>query len=477
MQLKKSIGLWSAISIVIGSVIGSGIFMKPATMAGQLGSPVLLIVVWILAGIISFFGGMVYSELGSMYPDTGGSYVYIQKMYGDFVAFLYGWSTIAVINTAAVAAIAFVCADYCGYFFHFPHFSVATEQSIRLHIPMVGNIFPLQNFAVKLLAILIIIGLTIVNYISVQSANAINFLTTAVKIIAFVVLILGILLFGHGDAKNLIKSSPHFNLGGWSLLGAFMAAMTGAFACYDGWININMVAGEIENPKKNLTKSLLIGIGTCVIVYVLINCAYMYMLPIDTMASSTLVASDATSKALGFGGGGIIAILIIITVFGATNINLLTSARIVFAMGGDKTFFSWAAKVHPKFQTPGNSVILIGVWSSLFVVSGSFDLLADMFIFMSWVFYGLTVVGIFILRKKHPDVERPYKVKAYPIVPLIFTIFTFSYTIVTLYTDIDHYRNGKSPVINSILGLLLTLAGIPLYWYLRKKNPATKISV
>src|SRR5215467_427803 len=235
MELKKTIGLWSAISIVIGSVIGSGIFMKPATMASQLGSPLLLIVVWIFAGIISFFGGMVYSELGSMYPSTGGSYVYIQKMYGDFIAFLYGWSTIAVINTAAVAAIAFVCAEYCGYFFHFPHFSAATEQSIHLHIPLVGNIFPLQNFAVKLLAILIITGLTIANYISVRYGNAINFLTTTVKIIAFVLLILGILLFGHGNIKNLITSSPRFKLAGWSLLGAFMAAMTGAFACYDGW--------------------------------------------------------------------------------------------------------------------------------------------------------------------------------------------------------------------------------------------------
>jgi len=176
MELKKSIGLWSAVAIVVGSIIGSSIFMKPATMAGQLGSPILLIVIWIVAGVVSLFGAMVFAELGSMFPETGGEYIYLQKAYGDFIGFLYGWSTIAVINTAAIAAIAFVCADYLNFFLHLPHFSVATEQSVKLHIPMVGNIFPLQNFGVKMMAFTIIAGLTIVNYISVRSGNAIQFI-------------------------------------------------------------------------------------------------------------------------------------------------------------------------------------------------------------------------------------------------------------------------------------------------------------
>jgi len=470
MELKKSIGLWSAVTIVVGSVIGSSIFMKPATMAGQLGSPLLLISVWIIAGVISLFGAMVFAELGSMFPETGGQYIYLQKMYGDFIAFLYGWSTIAVINTAAIAAIAFVCAEYINFFFYLPHFSADIEQSVKLHIPMVGDIFPLQNFGVKMVTVSIIAGLTTVNYISVRSGNAIQFIATLVKVLAIVLLVCGILFSGAGSSKNFTTNALGFHLSGWSLLAAIMAATTGAFACYDGWVNVNMVAGEIRNPERNLTKSLLAGLFICIAVYVLVNLAYMYVLPIDSMSQSPLVASDAAAKVFGVAGGSIIALLIIISAFGATNINILTNARIVFAMGEDRIFFSWAGKVHPSFHTPGNSVIIIGAWSSLFVISGSFDILADMFVFMSWVFYGLTVIGIFILRKKMPGAKRPYRVTGYPFIPIIFTLFTISYTVVTLYNDIDNYHKGKSPVINSVFGLLLTLAGVPLYIYFKKKK-------
>jgi APA family basic amino acid/polyamine antiporter len=471
-RLKKSIGLWSATTIVIGSVIGSSIFMKPATMAGQLGSPGLLIAVWIIAGIISLFGGMVFAELGSMFPETGGQYIYLQKMYGDFIAFLYGWASIAVINTAAIAAIAFVCSEYANYFLHLPHFNAVTEQSVKLHVPFVGDIFPLQNIGVKGLTIAIITGLTMVNYISVRYGNAVQFIATVLKTAVIVLLVFGILFSGAGSTQHFFINSAQFHLSGWPLFAAFMAATTGAFASYDGWVNVNMIAGEIKDPQKNLSKSLVFGLFTCILIYVLVNLAYMYALPIDTMAASPLVATDATAKILGAAAGSVIAALIIVSAFGATNINLLTNARVVFAMGEDKTFFSWSAKVHPRFQTPGNSVILIGVWSILFVISGSFDILADMFIFMSWVFYGLTVAGIFLLRKRMPDVHRPYKVRPYPLVPVIFILFTLFYLGTTLYSDISNYNSGKSPIINSVFGLLLTLAGIPLYWYLRRKKRA-----
>jgi APA family basic amino acid/polyamine antiporter len=469
-QLKKSIGFWSATTIVIGSVIGSGIFMKPATMAAQLGSPPLLIAVWIVAGVISLFGGMVFAELGSMFPQTGGQYIYLQKMYGDFIAFLYGWSSIAVINTAAIAAISFVCAEYANYFLHLPHFAAAIEQSVKLHIPFVGDIFPLQNIGVKLLAIAIIIGLTIVNYVSVRYGNAIQFVATVLKIAVIVLLVFGILFSGAGSTQHFFTNSSTFHLSGWALFTAFMAATTGAFASYDGWINVNMIAGEIKDPQKNLSKSLIIGLFACILIYVLINLAFLYALPVDTIAASPLVASDAAAKILGIAGGSVIALLIIVSAFGASNVNLLTNARIVFAMGEDRTFFSWAGKVHPRFQTPGNSVILISIWSILFVISGSFDILADMFIFMSWVFYGLTVIGIFILRKRMPHADRPYKVKPYPLVPVLFILFTLFYLSSTLYSDISNYNSGKSYFINSIFGLLLTLAGIPLYWYLKRKK-------
>ena len=469
-QLAKTIGLWSATTLVIGSVIGSSIFMKPATMAAQLSSPHMLIIVWIIAGLVSMFGAMAYAELGTMFPETGGQYVYLRYAYNDLVAYLYGWSSMAVINTAAIAAVGFVFASYAEYFISLPRFSAATEQSVVLHIPFVGDILPLQNFGVKGLAILMILFLTLVNYISVRSSNAIQFLATVFKVAVILILVLGIFFSGKGDTQNFITNVPEFDLSRWQLLGAFMAATTGAFAAYDGWNNLNMVAGEIKNPQRNITRSLIMGLWACIIIYVLVTLAYMYVLPIDTMAKSKLVASDAIGKALGNIGGSIVAILIIVSTFGATSANLLANARVVFAMGESKTFFSQTAKVHPKYKTPGNAVIILGIWSSLLVLSGSFDLLADMFIFVSWIFYGLVIFGLFILRIKMPGKERPYKAWGYPVVPFIFLVFTVIYIATTLYNDINNYVQNRSPFINSVFGLILTAIGIPLYFYFKAKN-------
>lgn len=469
-KLQKTIGLSSAITIVIGSVIGSTIFMKPATMAGQLGSPYLLLIVWIVAGIISLFGAMAFAELGTMFPETGGQYVFLRKAYGDFVAYLYGWGSIAVINTAAIAAIAFVCADYAGNFINLPHFKEATESSVIFHIPMVGDILPLQNFGVKMLAIGIIIVISTANYLSVRAGNSIQFISTLLKSLAIVILVFGILFSGKGSTKNFVQNSIHFHFSGWSLLAPFMAATTGAFAAYDGWNNLSMVGGELKDPKNNIVKSLLLGLLACIAIYVLISLAYLYVLPVDEMAKSPLVASDATAKVMGAAGGNLVAALIVICTFGAASANLLANARVVFAMAEAKSFFSWAGRVHPRFKTPGSSVLLLGIWSSLFVLSGSFDILSDTFIFMSWFFYGLVVFGVFILRRTMPVAERHYKVNGYPLLPAVFVLFTGFYLATTVYNDIGNYLNGKTPFINSVFGMLLTAIGIPLFFYFKRKN-------
>ncbi len=468
--LQKTIGPWSAISIVIGSVIGSNIFMKPATMAAQLGSPYLLILVWLVAGLISMFGAMAFAELGTMFPETGGQYVYLRYAYGDLVAYLYGWSSMAVVNTASIAATAFVLASYAGYFIPLPHFSNLTEHAYILHIPFVGDIMPLQNFGVKSLAIMVIMGLSIVNYISVKSGNGIQLIATVFKTAVIVMLIAGIFFSGKGHLVNFLTNGKDFHLRSWTLLAGFMAATTGAFAAYDGWNNLSMVAGEIRNPSRNITRGLMIGLWSCICIYILITLSYMYVLPIDAMAKSPLVASEATAVVMGNIGGTLIALLIVVSCLGGTNINLLTNARVIFAMAESKLFFNWSGKVHPKFNTPGNSVMLLGIWSSVLVLSGSFDILADMFIFMSWVFYGLVVMGVFIMRKKLPDADRPYKTWGYPLVPLIFILFTAVYIGTTVYNDITHYLNGSSPIINSAFGLLLTAIGIPLYYYFKRKK-------
>jgi APA family basic amino acid/polyamine antiporter len=472
-SLKKSIGLWSAVSLVIGSVIGSGIFMRPATMAAQLGSPTLLLGVWLIGGIVSLFGATIYAELGAMYPETGGPYIYLKEIYGEFIAFIYGWSTMAVINTAALASIAFVCGNYAEYFVHLPRFSPAVEHAVKWHIPYLADIYPLENFGVKGLSILILSLLTLVNYLSTRWGNGIQFVATLLKTLALVLVIGGILLSGKGHAANFVTNAPDFHAHAFLIFVAVMAATSGAFSSYDGWYNINMVAGEIIDPQRNLSRSLFIGLGACIAIYLLVNLAYLYMLPVGVMAGSSMVAADAMEKALGVSGAGVVAGLIIVSAFGATQNNLLTNARIVFAMGEGRTFFSWTGKVHPRWGTPGNSMILIGVWSMLFVLSGSFDVLADIFIFMSWVFYGLTAIGLFILRRKSPDLPRPYKAWGYPLAPLAFIVFTLFYLGTTLYNDITAYSSGKSPVINSVLGLLLTATGIPFYWYFQRQKHKT----
>jgi APA family basic amino acid/polyamine antiporter len=473
-SLQKNIGLWSAVSLVIGSVIGSGIFMRPATMAGQLGSPVLLLSVWVIGGAVSLFGAMIYAELGAMYPETGGPYVYLKEIYGDFIAFLYGWSTMAVINTAALASIAFVCADYTAWFVHLPRFSAAIEHSFKWHIPFVADIYPLENFGVKALSMLILLLLTTVNYLSTRLGNGIQFLATVLKALALVLVIGGILFSGKGDPANFITNSPAFHPQAFWIFAAVMAATSGAFSSYDGWYNINMVAGEIVNPQRNLSKSLFIGLGTCIGIYLLVNLAYLYVLPVGVMAGSSMVAADAVQKVLGSSAAGLVSALIIISAFGATQANMLANARITYAMGEGRTFFPWTGQVHPRWGTPGNAVIVIGVWSMLFVLSGSFDILADIFVFMSWVFYGLTAIGFFILRRKKPEILRPYKVWGYPWIPLAFILFTLFFLITTLYNDITAYSNGKSPIINSVFGLILTATGVPFYWYFQRQKRKTQ---
>jgi basic amino acid/polyamine antiporter, APA family len=467
-QLKKTIGLWSAVSIIVGGIIASGVFMKPATMAEQTGSPLWLTAVWIIAGIFSLIGALIYSEVGAMLPETGGQYVYFRHMYGKFVAFLYGWSAFAVINTASVAAISFVCSQYADFFLRLPRLNTVAEHSLVWHIPLLGNLYPLENLGVKSLAISLVIGLTVLNYISVRAGNALQVISTLIKVLVMAVLVFGIFFSGNGSIHNF-ADTPHPKYG-MSLLSGLVAALTGAFMAYDGWINITYVGGEIHNPQKVIPKSLLIGLFACISVYVLVNQAYLYVLPINKVAISPLVASDAIAVALGKTSGAIVAALIVICTFGAINANVMATARVTYAMGRDKIFAPWTGKDHPRFQTPGNALWLHGVWTSVLIISGSFDMLADMFTFVSWIAYLMGAVGIFILRKKMPDAPRPYKVWGYPLVPIVFILFASFYVVSTVWNDINNYVIGKAPVINSVLGLAITALGIPLFWYFNKRG-------
>jgi APA family basic amino acid/polyamine antiporter len=469
-KLTPTLGLWTSISLVIGGIIGSGIFMKPAIMAHQLGSPELLVLIWIVAGIITLFGALSNAEVAAMMPETGGQFIFFRHMYGEFIAFLYGWAAFAVFNTAGVASIAYVLGTYIEYFITLPKFSIATEKNIFLDIPFIGSIYPLENFGVKSVTILIVFFLSFVNYRSTRFGGNIQVVFTALKVLAIVIIIGGIFSSENGHAVNFFKDSAVIDPHGWALVGGIVAALAGAFWAYDGWNNITFVAGEIKDPQSNIPKSIFIGIVVCIVIYSLISLAYLYVLPIDLIANSKLVAAEAAEVVFGTIGGALIAFIVIISTFGTTNGNILATARVSFAMAQEKSFFQWVGKVHPRFNTPGNALLLHGGYTSFLVLSGSFDMLTDMLIFVSWLFYGLSAAGVFILRYKMPNAQRPYKVWGYPIVPGVFVLFTVFFLGMTLASDIRLFIEGKTVIINSLFGLLLTALGIPLYWYFTRSS-------
>lgn len=443
--------------------------MKPALMASQLGSPILLLSVWIVAGFITLFGALSNAEVAAMFPETGGQYVFFKKMYGDAFAFLYGWAAFAVFNTAGVASIAYVFSQYANYFIYLPRFSSSIEQSVFFHILFIGDIHPLENFGVKALTIFLVLLFTAINYWSVKYGGALQRYLTFLKLIALAFLIFGILFSGKGLLHNIIAASPNMPKG-IALIGAYMAALGGAFWAYDGWNNITFVAGEIKDPQKNIPKSLFLGVLAVIVIYSLVDLSYEYVLPIQKMSVSSFVASDAATVAWGTIGGSLIALMVMLSTLGTTNGNVLAIARVTFAMGEESKWFTWAGKVQPKYQTPGNALLLNAMWTIILIISGSFDMLTDMLIFVSWFFYGMSALGVIILRFKMKDVERPYKVWGYPFVTVFFVLFTAFFLVFTLYTDIVNYRNGTTTLINSLLGTVITCVGIPVYYLSRRKN-------
>ena len=469
-HLERKLGLWAAVSIVIGSVIGSSIFMKPATMAAQLSSPLLLLAVWVVAGIVSLFGSMINAEVGTAIPETGGQYVYFRYMYGNFFAYLFGWSSFVVIDTASISAIAFVFAQYLGYFIDLPHFSASIEHSVPFVIPFIGRFYLLENIGVKAIAVLLILIFSWVNVRSVKAGGAVQVFFSILKVVALLFLVFAIFFSGKGHVINLSKTSPAFDRSFWHQFTAFIAATTGALAAYDGWNNLGFIGGEIKHPQKNIPRGLIIGLLTCMLLYILTTEAYLYMMPVDVMKHSTLVASDALYIIMGLGGGGLIAVLVLISTAGATNSNILPCSRVIFAMSEEKNFFRFAGRVHPKYHTPANALWFQAAWGAALVLIGSFDMLMDMFVFITWIFYGFAAYGIFILRKKMPERKPGYRLKGYPVLPVIFILFSTLYVVMTLYNDINDYIAGRSQIIVSVFGLVLVAIGIPLFWYFRRRE-------
>lgn len=428
-KLKRVLSLLDATMINAGGIIGSGIFMVPATVAMFTGSASLFFMVWIAGGIVSLFGALSVAELGAAMPRAGGQYVYLSEAYGPVWGYLYGWSAVAVINTASIAAVGVAFSEYLRFF------------------------FPITDVSIKGIAVATIVLLTIINILDVKSGARFQNVFTISKLGAiFVIIILGLVMEG-GSNQNL---SPFFSDQSFTeLVGPLGLAMVSVLWTFDGWIFITYVAGEVKNPGRNIPLSLIFCMLIVVTIYLLLNYVLIYTLGFTGMNGSDLVVSDAASVFLGNKGAAIVTLIILISLIGANNGFVLTSARINYAMAKDKLFFYQASQIHPRFKSPSNALIIQCVWASLLTFTGTFNQLITYIIFASWIFYGMSAGAVIILRNKKPDMERPYKTPVYPWIPIIFILFAIFLTINTI---IEAPRDAA-------IGAGIILAGLPMYYY------------
>ena len=433
-RLKRVLSLMDATMINAGGIIGSGIFMVPATVALYTASSSLFFMVWILGGVVSLFGALSVAELGAAMPKAGGQYVFLNEAYGPVWGYLYGWSAVVVINTASMAAVGVAFAEYLKFF------------------------YTISDLAVKEIAIFSIILLTIINIVDVKSGARFQNVFTFAKLGAILgVILLGLFLEG-GSTQNF---SPLFtDRSPLSLIGPLGLAMVAVLWTFDGWIFVTYVAGEVKNPGRNIPLSLIFCMVIVVSVYLALNIVLVYVLGFDQMIGSELVMADAASKFIGGKGAAIVTIIILISLIGANNGFILTSARINYAMARDNRFFKQAAIIHPKFQSPANALIIQCIWACILTFSGTFNQLITYIIFASWIFYGMSAGAVIILRKKKPDMERPYQIPFYPWIPIIFILFAIFLTVNTI---LEAPRDAA-------IGSGLILAGLPLYYYWKKND-------
>lgn len=455
IPLNRALGLPTGILLVAGIMIGSGVFKKIAPMSHSLMSEPYILLAWILAGIITMFGAFTYSGLASMTTDTGGVYEYLRLMYGEFIAFLFGWTFFTIVGTGSIAALAYVFSQSADALFHFPDLLPEWKEISIGHF-----IFPFEGLPVKLLAMSTIILLTWLNIRGIKKAGTLNNIVTTAKILGILLLIISGLLYS-GKAMNIPAVSNVFHpLSGLALFSGFFGAMLSALWAYDGWANITYVTGEIKNPQRNIPYAIIGGVGIAMILYVLLNIVYMKVLPLEQLASipQNKIAAEVVAETLiGKTGAALIAVLILTCTFGALNGCIISYPRIYFRMAQENVFFKKVAYVHPIFKTPYVSLIFCSVWSCILVVTGTFDQLTNLVVFSSFLFFGLAAWGL-IKMKREKRIQK--KVIGYPVVPVIVILFCLILVINTLIVQ----------TAASGLGLLLMLAGVPFYFYFKRRG-------
>ncbi len=434
LNLPRVLGFKDVIGILIGSVIGSGIFIVPAAVAGQVPSPVLMMGVWLVGGVLSFFGALAFSELGAAFPDAGGMYVYLRESYGSLIAFLFGWSLFLVIDSGAIATLAVAfSANYLPYFF---------------------KMSPLET---KIVALLFIAVHVVINYIGVRWGALVQNVLMVVKFGAILAVTLLVFIFASGNTANFVQ--PEIGPLSGGMVSSFGIALVASLWAYKGWESVTFSCGEIKNPEKNLPLGLLVGTLLVLFCYLITNMAYLYVAPTMEIAKSPTIAAEAMSRAIGPVGGSVIAVVILFSIFGAAGAIVMTSPRVYFAMARDGLFFKKIAEVHPKYLTPYISILVLGLWSAVLSLSGTFEQLLTYVIFGQWIFFGLTVTSVFILRRKRPDLPRPYKTWGYPVTPLLFVLCALYISLNSLiYT-----------FWQALAGLAVILVGIPAYLYWKSR--------
>lgn len=431
-ELPRKLGLLDSLAIVVGNVIGSAIFLVPSSIAQTLPATSWIMAVWIFAGVISLFGALAFAELGAMIPATGGQYVFLREAYGPFWAFLFGWALFLVIRSGGTATLAVGFAIYVSYF------------------------VPLTYFGSKLTVITVIAILTFVNYRGVEAGAAVQKVFTLLKIAGLSIVIAGAFASRQAPGINWSAAPAGFSMS------QFGIAMIACLWAYQGWFAISWVAGEVKRPERNLPLSLGFGVAIVIVTYLLANLAYLNVLSIPEIASTERVAATAAERSIGRAGATLVSATILVSIFGALNAGILSAPRVYFAQARDGLFFKKFGEVHPRFQTPSFSILMQGIWASILAVSGTYEKLFSYVIFTSWLFYGLTVAGVLVLRRKRPDLPRPYKMWGYPVAPLVFVLVAFGFVLNTIVTK-------PWP---SIVGLLLIATGIPAYYFWRPRNPA-----
>jgi len=462
LELVRGLGPWASVAIVVGTMIGTGIFLKPAEMAREGHSVSIVFAAWIVGAVLSIFGALSYAELGAAIPEAGGEYAYLRRGFGPVWGFLFGWMHSIVGRPASTASIAAGMMRFLSFFLP----AVAAPIfSVHIAIPGLTAWIKPYDFAftwAQPLAVFWLVLMTGVNYLGVRLGGGVQVFLTAIKLVSITIVIgvAFVLPSGGGHAGDPVWPTA-VNAG---LFSAFLAALAAALWAYDGWEDLNLVGSEVKDPARNFPRALVGGVSLVALVYLLFSAACLKVLPFAGVANSMHVASDVVERVVGHGAAAWVTLAMLISALGSMNSSILSGARVPYAMARDRVFFKIADGIHAKYRTPGRALIFQGTLASVLALSGTFEELTNLFIFAGWIFYGLAVVALFRLRRTEPEMERPYRCWGYPWVPGAFVLGALALT-VNLWLD----RPGRST-----MGLLLIVAGLPFYrWWARKAADAT----